>query len=90
MVKEEPVGTTGSVAAAAVAAMETHIAMRNFYSLPSNTANMPQSPQQQRQLKKEEQQEEQDFFNSQHCKLFTLNSFVTIFILNVGNMTGSE
>lgn len=69
MVKDEPGGTTGSAAAAAaVAAMETHIAIRNFYSLPSNQGNMPQSPQQQRQMKKEDSQEEQDFFNSQHCK----------------------
>ncbi|XP_011499370.1 PREDICTED: transcription factor SOX-5 isoform X2 [Ceratosolen solmsi marchali] len=63
---------TGSVAAAAVAAVEKHFVMHGIYGLPPpNTGAMPPSPQQQRQMKHssardESAPDEQDFLSSPH------------------------
>lgn len=67
MAKDETGGPGGSVAAAAVAAVEKHFAMHGIYGLPPNAGAMPPSPQTQRPIKREESvQEEQDYLSAQH------------------------
>lgn len=71
MAKDETGGPGGSVAAAAVAAVEKHFAMHGIYGLPPNAGAMPPSPQTQRPIKREESvQEEQDYLSAQHSKYF--------------------
>lgn len=75
MAKDEPGGPGGSVAAAAVAAVEKHFAMHGLYGLPSSAgATVGPSAQTQRPMKHsgsrdESFQEDQDaFLSTSHSK----------------------
>jgi hypothetical protein len=73
MGKDEAGGPGGSVAAAAVAAVEKHFAMHGLYALPPSAGAMPPSAQTQRPIKhsgsrEEAPQEEQDFLSTSHSK----------------------
>jgi len=73
MGKDEAGGPGGSVAAAAVAAVEKHFAMHGLYGLPPSAGAMPPSAQTQRPIKhsgsrEEPPQEEQDFLSTSHSK----------------------
>lgn len=73
MAKDEAGGGSGSVAAAAVAAVEKHFAMHGLYGLPPSAGAMPPSTQTQRPIKhsssrEETPQEEQDFLSTPHSK----------------------
>lgn len=77
MAKEEAAGPGGAVAAAAVAAMEKHIAMHSIYAIPPSAGAMPPSPQTQRpgglkhsSSREEAAQEEQDYLSTPHSKYF--------------------
>lgn len=74
MAKDEAGGPGGSVAAAAVAAVEKHFAMHGLYGLPPSAgATVGPSAQTQRPIKhsasrEETPQEEQDFLSTPHSK----------------------
>lgn len=75
MAKDEAAGPGGAVAAAAVAAMEKHIAMHSIYAIPPSAGAMPPSPQTQRpgglkhsSSREEAAQEEQDYLSTPHSK----------------------
>lgn len=77
MAKDEAAGPGGAVAAAAVAAMEKHIAMHSIYAIPPSAGAMPPSPQTQRpgglkhsSSREEAAQEEQDYLSTSHSKYF--------------------
>lgn len=77
MAKDEAAGPGGAVAAAAVAAMEKHIAMHSIYAIPPSAGAMPPSPQTQRpgglkhsSSREEAAQEEQDYLSTPHSKYF--------------------
>lgn len=77
MAKEEAAGPGGAVAAAAVAAMEKHIAMHSIYAIPPSAGAMPPSPQTQRpgglkhsSSREEAAQEEQDYLSTPHSKYY--------------------
>lgn len=76
MAKDDAGGPGGSVAAAAVAAVEKHFAMHGIYGLPPSAGAMPPSPQTQRPIKhsgsrEEAAQDEQDYLSTPHSKYHT-------------------